>query len=31
VIPSKPKAIEILGENLCKITDGYEFWKNLAK
>jgi sulfotransferase len=27
ITPSKLKAMEILGPDLCKITDGYEFWK----
>jgi sulfotransferase len=31
IIPSKSKANEILGEDICKTLKGYEFWKNLAK
>lgn len=27
IIPSYPKALQILGPDLCKMTDGYEFWK----
>lgn len=28
IIPSKSKALEILGENICNNLQGYEFWKN---
>jgi sulfotransferase len=31
IIPSKSKAIEVLGNDICKTLQGYEFWKNLAK
>ena len=31
IIPSESKAIQILGEDICKTLKGYEFWKNLAK
>ena len=30
ITPSKSKAMEILGPDLCNATNGYEFWKHTS-